>query len=585
MNSLKLFSLIFALASLHHTTEADKEEATLLALKQSLNASENQLSTWAQQDLEKCAWEAVHCDNNSNVVRVELSSKGFTGVLSPKIGELMHLEALFIGGNSITGGIPAEFGNLASLGTLNLENNRLTGQIPSSLGRLQNLQVLRLSRNNFDGSIPDSLTNITSLSDIRLAFNNLTGKIPDRLFNIPSYDFFGNKLNCGQGYQYLCVSDLLNQGKSHNFKTRLILGIIGGAVSFLLTGVICLFCMTRRKFRKHEVFVDVPGEDYRLIALTKLKRFTWQELQQATENFAEKNVVGLGGYGKVYKGVLQDNMNIAVKRLNDGLSSFGESSFLHELEMISIAVHQNLLRLIGFCTTPSERLLVYPLMPNLSVAHHLRELKPEDPVLDWSTRKRVALGTARALSYLHESCNPKIIHRDVKAANVLLDENFEAVVGDFGLAKLVDMKKTSVTTQLRGTQGRIAPEYIATGRASEKTDVFGYGIMLLELVTGQSALCFEGRDDLLLLDHVRRMERENHLNSIVDRNLRENYNHEEVEMMIRVAFLCTQTSPKVRPSMSKVLQMLEGEMLAEKWEEWQELVVARAGKCKDHESQ
>ncbi|PKU80422.1 putative LRR receptor-like serine/threonine-protein kinase [Dendrobium catenatum] len=289
----------------------------------------------------------------------------FTGVLSPRIGELKHLEALFIGNNSITGGIPAEFGNLASLRTLNLENNRLSGSIPSSLGRLQNLQTLRL------------------------AFNNLTGKIPERLFNIPSYNFTGNKLNCGQGYQYLCASVLLNQGRSHNFKTRLILGSIGGAVSFLLTGIVCLLCMTRRKSRKHEVFVDVP------------------------------------------------------------------------------------------------------------------ELKPEDPVLDWSTRKRVALGTARALSYLHESCNPKIIHRDVKAANVLLDENFEAVVGDFGLAKLVDMKKTSVTTQIRGTQGHIAPEYIATGRASEKTDVFGYGIMLLELVTGQSAICFEGRDDLLLLDHVR----------------------------------------------------------------------------------
>lgn len=115
----------------------------------------------------------------------------------------------------------------------------------------------------------------------------------------------------------------------------------------------------------------------------------------------------------------------------------------------------------------------------------------------------MAEGTARALSYLHESCDPKIIHRDVKAANVLLDENFEAVVGDFGLAKLVDVKKTSVTTVVRGTMGHIAPEYISTGRSSEKTDVFAYGIMLLELVTGKPALRFEGGDDLLLLHHVR----------------------------------------------------------------------------------
>jgi serine/threonine protein kinase len=134
------------------------------------------------------------------------------------------------------------------------------------------------------------------------------------------------------------------------------------------------------------------------------------------------------------------------------------------------------------------------------------ELKLGEPILDWPTRKRVALGTARGLEYLHEHCNPKIIHRDVKAANVLLDEDFEAVVGDFGLAKLVDIRKTNVTTQVRGTMGHIAPEYLSTGKSSERTDVFGYGIMLLELVTGQRAIDFsrlEEEDDVLLLDHVR----------------------------------------------------------------------------------
>lgn len=134
------------------------------------------------------------------------------------------------------------------------------------------------------------------------------------------------------------------------------------------------------------------------------------------------------------------------------------------------------------------------------------EVKTGEPGLDWPTRKRVALGTARGLEYLHEHCNPKIIHRDVKAANVLLDEDFEAVVGDFGLAKLVDVRKTNVTTQVRGTMGHIAPEYLSTGKSSERTDVFGYGIMLLELVTGQRAIDFsrlEEEDDVLLLDHVR----------------------------------------------------------------------------------
>lgn len=137
------------------------------------------------------------------------------------------------------------------------------------------------------------------------------------------------------------------------------------------------------------------------------------------------------------------------------------------------------------------------------------ELKPGESIVDWPTRKQIALGTARGLEYLHEHCNPKIIHRDVKAANVLLDEDFEAVVGDFGLAKLVDVRKTNVTTQVRGTMGHIAPEYLSTGKSSERTDVFGYGIMLLELVTGQRAIDFsrlEEEDDVLLLDHVRFIE-------------------------------------------------------------------------------
>jgi serine/threonine protein kinase len=264
--------------------------------------------------------------------------------------------------------------------------------------------------------------------------------------------------------------------------------------------------------------------------------------------------------------------------LTDYESPGGEAAFLREVELISVAVHRNLLKLIGFCTTQTERLLVYPFMQNLSVAYRLRDFKPGEPVLNWPERKRVAIGTARGLEYLHEHCNPKIIHRDVKAANVLLDEDFEPVVGDFGLAKLVDVQKTSVTTQVRGTMGHIAPEYLSTGKSSERTDVFGYGIMLLELVTGQRAIDFsrlEEEDDVLLLDHVKKLQREGQLGSIVDRNLNQNYDDEEVEMMIQIALLCTQSSPEDRPSMSEVVRMLEGEGLAERWEEWQQVEVTR----------
>ncbi|XP_057417212.1 probable LRR receptor-like serine/threonine-protein kinase At5g10290 [Lotus japonicus] len=558
----------------------DAQGDALYALKLSLNASAQQLTDWNQNQVNPCTWSQVYCHPNTNIVfQVSLETMGFTGYLTPRIGALKDLTTLSLQGNGITGDIPKELGNLTKLIRLDLENNRLNGEIPPSLGNLKKLQFLTLSQNNLSGTIPESFGSLPSLINVLLDSNNLIGQIPEQLFQVPKYNFTGNKLNCGKNYIQPCASNNEDQGSSHKSETGLIVGIIIGLVAILLLGGLLLFwCRGRHKGYKREVFVDVAGEVDRRIAFGQLKRFAWRELQIATDNFSEKNVLGQGGFGKVYKGVLADNTKVAVKRLTDYESPGGDAAFQREVEMISVAVHRNLLRLIGFCTTPTERLLVYPFMQNLSVAYRLREIKPGESVLDWPTRKRVALGTARGLEYLHEHCNPKIIHRDVKAANVLLDEDFEAVVGDFGLAKLVDIRKTNVTTQIRGTMGHIAPEYLSTGKSSGRTDVFGYGIMLLEIVTGQRAIDFsrlEEEDDVLLLDHVKKLEREKRLDAIVDRNLNKNYNIEEVEMMIQVALLCTQSTPEDRPMMSEVVRMLEGEGLAERWEEWQHVEVNR----------
>ncbi|XP_054821062.1 probable LRR receptor-like serine/threonine-protein kinase At5g10290 isoform X1 [Prosopis cineraria] len=571
--------VLLLLVCLFSFVSSDFQGDALFALKLSLNASANQLTDWNQNQVNPCTWSRVYCDQNSNVVQVSLALMGFTGFLTPRIGALKSLATLSLQGNGITGEIPKELGNLTSLIRLDLENNRLTGQIPSTLGNLKRLQFLTLSQNHLSGNIPESLGSLPSLINALLDSNNLSGRIPEQLFDVPKYNFSGNKLNCDMNYRHPCASDNADQGSSHKPKIGLIVGIIVGLIVVIfLGGLLFFWCKSRRKGYRREVFVDVAGEVDRRIAFGQLKRFAWRELQIATDNFSEKNVLGQGGFGKVYKGVLADNAKVAVKRLTDYESPGGDAAFQREVEMISVAVHRNLLRLIGFCTTPTERLLVYPFMQNLSVAYRLRELKPGEPVLDWPTRKRVALGTARGLEYLHEHCNPKIIHRDVKAANVLLDEDFEAVVGDFGLAKLVDVRKTNVTTQVRGTMGHIAPEYLSTGKSSERTDVFGYGIMLLELVTGQRAIDFsrlEEEDDVLLLDHVKKLEREKRLDAIVDCNLNKNYNIQEVEMMIQVALLCTQASPEDRPAMSEVVRMLEGEGLAERWEEWQHVEVIR----------
>ncbi|XP_047324961.1 probable LRR receptor-like serine/threonine-protein kinase At5g10290 [Impatiens glandulifera] len=567
---------ILLLACLQSFVAPDLQGDALYALRASLNASADQLTEWNPYQVNPCTWPKVSCDNNK-VVSVSLSSMGFTGFLTPKIAVLQTLRILSLQDNKITGGIPKELENLTSLTMLNLENNRLTGGIPSSLGNLKNLQFLYLNQNNLSGSIPDSLSSIQSLINIQLGSNNLTGQIPASLFRVSQYNFTGNQLNCGTKFTHTCASD--TSGSPHKSMVGTIVGILFGIVGLILIGSVMLFMWKgKHKGYRRDVFVDVAGEVDRRIAFGQLKRFSWRELQLATDNFSEKNVLGQGGFGKVYKGILADNTKIAVKRLTDYESPGGDAAFQREVEMISVAVHRNLLRLIGFCTTPTERLLVYPFMQNLSVASCLRELKPGDPVLDWATRKRIALGTARGLEYLHEHCNPKIIHRDVKAANVLLDEDFEAVVGDFGLAKLVDVRKTNVTTQVRGTMGHIAPEYLSTGKSSERTDVFGYGIMLLELVTGQRAIDFsrlEEEDDVLLLDHVKKLQRERRLDAIVDKNLKYNFEIVEVEMMIQVALLCTQPCSDERPAMSEVVRMLEGEGLAERWEVWQHVEVTR----------
>ncbi|PON90940.1 Serine/threonine protein kinase [Trema orientale] len=576
---MELVFAVLILACLCSFVLSDSQGDALNALKSSLNASGNQLKDWNPNQVNPCTWSNVNCDPNNNVISVSLPNMGFNGTLSPKVGALKTLKVLSLQGNEITGEIPKEFGNLANLANLNLENNQLNGGIPSSLGDLKKLQFLILSGNNLSGTIPESLSSLQSLITLQLDSNDFTGQIPEKLFQVVKYNFSGNHLNCGLNFSHLCATDMDESGSSHKPSTGTIVGIAGGLIFILCIGFLLYFiCKNRRKGYKREVFVDVAGEVDRRIAFGQLKRFAWRELQLATDNFSEKNVLGQGGFGKVYKGVLSDNTKIAVKRLTDYESPGGDAAFQREVEMISVAVHRNLLRLIGFCTTPTERLLVYPFMQNLSVAYQLREIKPGEPVLDWPTRKRVALGTARGLEYLHEHCNPKIIHRDVKAANVLLDEDFEAVVGDFGLAKLVDARKTNVTTQVRGTMGHIAPEYLSTGKSSERTDVFGYGIMLLELVTGQRAIDFsrlEEEDDVLLLDHVKKLEREKRLDAIVDRNLNKNYDLQEVEMMIQVALLCTQQSPEDRPAMSEVVRMLEGEGLAERWEEWQNVEVTR----------
>ncbi|KAK8447999.1 hypothetical protein SEVIR_8G194400v4 [Setaria viridis] len=542
---LLVFALVL-LGCLQSSAAAEFQVEALYEMRQQLIDNSGVLNDWKDNQMSPCYWDHVTCQDNK-VTTISLSSSGLTGTLSPSIAKITTLQELILHGNSITGVIPQEFGNLSSLKTLDLGKNNLNGSIPDTLGRLPKLEI------------------------INLAYNNLSSEIPQYLLRVPQYNYTGNHLNCGQ-HLFPCEGGSTKTGGSKNSKLNVVLGSIAGAVTLLVLGVLFVLWWQRMRYRP-EIYIDVSGQNDHRLEFGQIKRFLWRELQIATNNFSEQNVLGKGGFGKVYKGVLPgpDSIKIAVKRLFDVQSPEGEMAFLREVELISIAVHKNILRLIGFCTTPTERLLVYPFMENLSVASRLRDIKLNEPALDWSTRMQIALGAARGLEYLHEHCNPKIIHRDVKAANVLLDGNFEAVVGDFGLAKMMDIGRNTVTTGLRGTMGHIAPEYIKTGRPSVKTDIFGYGVTLLEIVTGERVIAFYPEaGEIMLIDRVKLMMEEGQLEAIVDRNLGDLYNLEELEKIIQIALLCTDMEPDHRPAMSEVVQMLEGELVpAERWQEWQ----------------
>nr|BAD18102.1 leucine-rich repeat receptor-like kinase [Ipomoea batatas] len=552
------------------------EVVALIAIKTGLHDPYNVLENWDVNSVDPCSWRMVTCSPDGYVSALGLPSQSLSGTLSPGIGNLTNLQSVLLQNNAISGHIPAEIGKLERLQTLDLSNNKFNGDIPSTLGDLRNLNYLRLNNNSLSGQIPESLSKVDGLTLVDVSFNNLSGrppKLPARTFKV-----IGNPLICGQSSENNCsviypepLSFPPDAGKGQSdagAKKHHVAIAFGASFGALFLIIVLVSLIWWRYRRNQQIFFDLNDNYDPEVCLGHLRRYTYKELRTATDHFNSKNILGRGGFGIVYKGSLNDGTIVAVKRLKDYNAAGGEIQFQTEVEMISLAVHRNLLRLWGFCSTENERLLVYPYMPNGSVASRLKDHVHGRPVLDWSRRKRIALGTARGLVYLHEQCDPKIIHRDVKAANILLDEDFEAVVGDFGLAKLLDHRESHVSTAVRGTVGHIAPEYLSTGQSSEKTDVFGFGILLLELITGQKAVDFgRGANQKgVILDWVKTLHQEGKLNLMVDKDLKNNFDRVELEEMVQVALLCTQFNPSHRPKMSEVLRMLEGDGLAEKWE-------------------
>ncbi|KAF7113382.1 hypothetical protein RHSIM_RhsimUnG0131800 [Rhododendron simsii] len=347
----------------------------------------------------------------------------------------------------------------------------------------------------------------------------------------------------GRSFNLRLAASEIPKGKENK---GIIIGAVAGSVAVVLLLGLVFIIIWKRQRR----FVGKTRVEGSLVA------FGYRDLQSATKNFSEK--LGGGGFGSVFKGTLPDSTIIAVKKLES--ISQGEKQFRTEVSTIGIIQHVNLVRLQGFCSDSNQKLLVYDYMPNGSLDTHLFH-KREGQVLNWKTRYEIALGTARGLTYLHEKCRDCIIHCDIKPENILLDGEFCPKVADFGLAKLIGREFSRVLTTIRGTRGYLAPEWISGVAITAKADVYSYGMMLFELVSGRrnseqsdqdgkfkffptwaASVVVEGGDLFSLLDH----------------RLEKNADDEEIKRIARVACWCIQDDENHRPTMGQVVQILEG---------------------------
>ncbi|XP_010645966.1 probable LRR receptor-like serine/threonine-protein kinase At1g56140 isoform X3 [Vitis vinifera] len=333
-------------------------------------------------------------------------------------------------------------------------------------------------------------------------------------------------------------------------KTGLIAGIAIAAGILSLIVISAVFYIKRKGSDMNED-IELPEIGPRP------STFSYAELRTATENFNAINKLGEGGFGAVYKGTLSDGRVVAVKQLSLA-SQHGKSQFIAEIATISAVQHRNLVKLYGFCIKGNKRLLVYEYLENKSLDHSL--FGKNDLHLDWPTRFSIGLATARGLAYLHEESRPRIIHRDVKASNILLDAELCPKISDFGLAKLYDDKKTHISTRVAGTIGYLAPEYAMRGHLTEKADVFGFGVVALEIVSGRPNYdnSLEA-EKMYLLEWAWTLHENNRSLDLVDPKLT-TFDENEAARVIGVALLCIQASPALRPTMSRVVAMLAGDI-------------------------
>ncbi|KMZ56040.1 Receptor-like protein kinase 3 [Zostera marina] len=499
-----------------------------------------------------------------NLGQISLSNNRLSGPLPPSIGNFSGLQKLLLNQNRFSGRIPAEIGRLQQLSKLDvsdnifssgitpemsrcmlltfvdLSRNNLSGPIPNELTGMKILNYLNLSRNHLSGSIPPSISSMQSLTSVDFSYNNLSGHVPGSgqfsYFN--STSFMGNPELCGP-YLSPCIGDAKNGGHkkgafSGALKLLLVLGLLICSIGFAFVAILKARSLKRAS----------KGRSWKLTAFQRLE-FSSDDILDCLK---EENVIGKGGAGIVYKGVMPNGEEVAVKRLPVmRRGSSHDHGFSAEIETLGSIRHRHIVRLLGFCSNHETNLLVYEYMPNGSLGEVVHGKKGGH--LDWDTRLKIAVEAAKGLCYLHHDCSPLILHRDVKSNNILLDSNFEAHVADFGLAKFMQESGGSeCMSAIAGSYGYIAPEYAYTLKVDEKSDVYSFGVVLLELVTGRKPVGEFG-------DGVELSNGEGGVLKILDPRLPTVPIHQLMHVFY-VAQLCVEEQSMERPTMREVVQIL-----------------------------